>query len=873
MKATWKQVLSFVTVLMLVLALIPPQASADAGAGMQEAKTLSPGVEVTFETGTDATNTYWFKMERGTPSAMTHMEVQFDSTKLANISIYPSADLAAKDETFEQYRSSASQEDGQQTAKIRFPYAWEGPYYIKVEYLPLMEEETVSPSDIKLVYNPVKLPVKYENIETEAGMCAVESILNPAPERDSMLKLIRRIQTEVLAQSESGNDLAALYYRTSPYLIKAMVKDGAKRQQAYNDLKALQPLMNALVDRKSYTLTQADEAAIERLQTLVTSSVPTALQAEVDKVAAKLGTGTLAGTPLQDVMGKFGVSIEVDDAPRYIVKYKSSPSKSLGKMNALSNVSAEKVDLGRPGDHFAVVDVEAASTKTQATAKSTLERDANVEFIEPVQTYQAFMADTSYDYQWSLNSKSVLAPFQDAGIGIDAYEALNLPARSVKVAVLDTGVDYRLLDFKGRVDIANEKNFVDPNGEGSAIDDHGHGTHVAGVIGAIQNNGTSMRGMMPAVSILPVKVLDASGSGDTEQIALGIKYAVDAGAKVINMSLGGSESRTIGYMLKYAYDRGVVVVAATGNDGDSSLSYPASSKYTISVGATNTFGIVSDYSNYGYGVDVVAPGTKVASLVPNGNVVYMDGTSMATPHVSAVVGLLLSTRPTLKVEEVRQLLHRTAEPVAFSGGDSTGGMSYEDGLDYFMEDSEEELPFNYDYISGYGKVNVHYAASMLRLYAKPGIVRDNSTVFAASVQSGTTVTVYNGEKRLATGTSKQARVALNIGAQKAGTTLRVVYSNGKLVSSERLLVTTGARPKQPVVTTPRANAKQVTGRADAGMTVIVRDAKRRVIGKGTTGLTGSFVTKTRTLKKGERLSVHIEDAKGRASQMKQVIVK
>ncbi|KAB2861720.1 MAG: peptidase S8, partial [Exiguobacterium chiriqhucha] len=304
MKATWKQVLSFVTVLMLVLALIPPQASADAGAGMQEAKTLSPGVEVTFETGTDATNTYWFKMERGTPSAMTHMEVQFDSTKLANISVYPSADLAAKDETFEQYRSSATQEDGQQSATIRFPYAWEGPYYIKVEYLPMMEEETVSPSDIKIVYNPVKLPVKYENIETEAGMCAVESILNPAPERDSMLKLIRRIQTEVLAQSESGNDLAALYYRTSPYLIKTMVKDGAKRQQAYNDLKALQPLMNALVDRKSYTLTQADEAAIERLQTLVTSSVPTALQAEVDKVAAKLGTGTLAGTPLQDVMGK-----------------------------------------------------------------------------------------------------------------------------------------------------------------------------------------------------------------------------------------------------------------------------------------------------------------------------------------------------------------------------------------------------------------------------------------------------------------------------------------------------------------------------------------------------------------------------------------
>ncbi|TCI21140.1 S8 family peptidase [Exiguobacterium sp. SL-9] len=873
MKATWKQILSVVTVLMLVLALIPPHVSADAGAGMQEAKTLSPGVEVTFETGTDATNTYWFKMERGAPSSMTHMEIQFESTKLANISVYPSADLAAKDETFEPYRASATQEEEQQTATIRLPYAWEGPYYIKVEYLPMTEEAEAAASDIKLVYNPVKLPVKYENIETEAGMCAVESILNPTPERDSMLKLIRRIQTDVLSQSEAGNDLAALYYRTSPYLIKAIVKDGAKRQQAYNDLKTLQPLMNALVDRKAYTLTKADEAAIKSLQAFVMTNVPKALQTEVNKVAATLGTEALADTPLQDVMGKFGMSIEIDDAPRYIVKYKSSPSKSIGKINALSNVSAEQVDLGRPGDHFAVVDVEAASTKTQATAKSTLERDANVEFIEPVQTYQAFMADTSYDYQWSLNPKSVLQPFQEAGIGLDGFESLNLPARSVKVAVLDTGVDYRLLDFKGRVDIANEKNFVDPNGEGSALDDHGHGTHVAGVIGAIQNNGTSMRGIMPAVSILPVKVLDASGSGDTEQIALGIKYAVDAGAKVINMSLGGSQSRTIGYMLKYAYDRGVVVVAATGNEGDSNLSYPASSKYTISVGATNTFGIVSDYSNYGRGVDVVAPGTKVASLIPNGNVVYMDGTSMATPHVSAVVGLLLSTRPTLKVEEVRQLLHRTAEPLAFSGGDAPGGISYEDGLDYFMDDPEEELPFNYDYISGYGKVNVHHAASMLSLNAKPSVVRDNSTVFAASVKSGTKVTVYKGEKRLATGTSKQARVALKIGAQKQDTVLRVVYSNGKFVSSERLLVMKGARAKRPTVSTPRANAKQVTGRGDAGMTVIVRDAKRRVIGKGTTGLTGTFVTKTRTLKKGERLSVHIEDAKGHVSQTKYVFVR
>ncbi|TCI58491.1 S8 family serine peptidase, partial [Exiguobacterium sp. SH0S2] len=181
----------------------------------------------------------------------------------------------------------------------------------------------------------------------------------------------------------------------------------------------------------------------------------------------------------------------------------------------MHDVSAERLSIGARGDHFALIDVEEASPKMQATAKATLETDTNVEYIEPVQTYKAFASDVSLDYQWSINERSVLKPFKGSGVGLDAYEALKLPGRSIKVAVLDTGVDYRLLDLKGKVDIVNEKNFVDPNGEGDAIDDHGHGTHVAGVIGAIRDNGVSMRGIVPNVSILPVKVLDASGSGDT----------------------------------------------------------------------------------------------------------------------------------------------------------------------------------------------------------------------------------------------------------------------------------------------------------------------------------------------------------------------
>ena len=892
MKATFKQFVAIVTILVLVLSFLPP-ALADSGDGMKTATLLKPGEAVEFKTGTEPVNTYWFKMERQA-SAMTHMEVTFESSKLANISVYPSADMAAKDETFDRYRASATKEEEEQTAKIAFPFAWEGPYYIKVEYMPMelgeemMDmpteevpegEEPPAPdlsmfaSDIKLVVNPVKLPVKYEQVGGD--MCAVESIVQPAPERDSMLKLIRRVQNEVLGKSQEGRDLSALYYRASPFIVKAVTFDGEKRKNALTDLKTLRPLLTALVDKKDYTLKTQDAAAIKRLHALVESSVPTALQSEVSEIATALEMDSLAGTPVSDLFGKIGMTIQTDgsDAPRYIVKYKSAPSRSLGKMNVMSNVSAERLAIGSPSDYFALVDVEEASTKMRAQAKSTLESDRNVEYIEPVQTYKSFATDVSLDYQWAINSKSILKPFQDAGIGLDRYEALKLPGRAIKVAVLDTGVDHRLLDFKGKVDVANAKNFVDPNGEGDAIDDHGHGTHVAGVIGATRDNGVSMRGIVPNVTILPVKVLDAGGSGDTDQIALGIKYAVDAGAKVINMSLGGNESRTLGYMMKYAHDRGVIVVAATGNDGQSRVSYPASSKYAISVGATNTFGVVSDYSNFGINVDVVAPGSKVASLVPDGNVVYMDGTSMATPHVAAVAALLKSNHPSLTVEQMRKLLRRTAQPLAFSGGDAPRDPRMDDGLQYMLDELDKPLPPYYDLVSGYGKVDVFRAESMQRINPSQAGVQDNAAIFRVKAKTGTIVKVYRGQKLIGKGTAKQSAATFAIKPQKAGAVLRVVYENGKYVTGERIIVAKGYRPKAPIVNVPRAKASQVTGKAQAGMTVIVRDQQKRILGKGKVTLNGAFTAKTRVLKKGERLSVHVEDVTKKVSSVSTVIVK
>ncbi len=118
------------------------------------------------------------------------------------------------------------------------------------------------------------------------------------------------------------------------------------------------------------------------------------------------------------------------------------------------------------------------------------------------------------------------------------------------IAVVDTGVDSTLADLKGKVRTDLGRNFVGRNN--NAMDDQGHGTHVAGIIAAQSDNGYSMTGLNAKAKIIPVKVLDSTGAGDTEQIALGIKYAADKGAKVINLSLGGGYSRVIEFALKYA---------------------------------------------------------------------------------------------------------------------------------------------------------------------------------------------------------------------------------------------------------------------------------------------------------------------------------
>jgi subtilisin family serine protease len=229
----------------------------------------------------------------------------------------------------------------------------------------------------------------------------------------------------------------------------------------------------------------------------------------------------------------------------------------------------------------------------------------------------------------------------------------------VTVAVVDTGVDPNQADLRGAV-VAGA-NFVDRGTP--PLDDHGHGTSVAGIIAARSNNRQGMAGICWLCSIMPVKVLDSSGSGDDTQVAAGIVWAADHGAQVINLSLGapgGTPELTAA--LAYAANKGVVAVGAAGNSGTTVPFYPAADGNVLSVAGTTTLDALYPWSNFGSWVDVAAPGCNIAPVAA-GAYGGFCGTSSATPVVAGLAALALSAQPSANAREVMQAIEASAKPL------------------------------------------------------------------------------------------------------------------------------------------------------------------------------------------------------------------
>lgn len=301
-------------------------------------------------------------------------------------------------------------------------------------------------------------------------------------------------------------------------------------------------------------------------------------------------------------------------------------------------------------------------------------------YIESLQTNPLVdYAEKNFEYKNSYTVSDPRSKEQNglAIAGLSKAWDITFGDPKITIAVVDTGIDLTHPDLKNK--IVNGYNVI-TQGKTPPKDDNGHGTHASGIAGADTNNKIGVAGTAPKCKLMPIKALDAKGSGDTFNVALGVVWAADHGARVINMSLGGPNNVTLQRAIEYALAKNVVVVAAMGNDGKNKKAYPAALPGVISVGSVDFDKRRSEFSNYGDWITVVAPGSQILSTLPTYETTmtefekeqeydYLDGTSMACPMVAGLAGLILSRNPNYTPEEVKQRIQSTSTDLGKKGYD------------------------------------------------------------------------------------------------------------------------------------------------------------------------------------------------------------
>jgi len=325
---------------------------------------------------------------------------------------------------------------------------------------------------------------------------------------------------------------------------------------------------------------------------------------------------------------------------------------------------------------------------------------SEVVYAEPNYLYSInFEPDDEFlSNQWAVQNNGDIIADDGSSVGtigadLNLLQAWDISTGSERdtIAIIDSGIDYNHPEFTGR--IAAGYDFV--NGDSDPMDDNGHGTACAGIAAATGNNNIGIAGVNWRSKIMPVKVMDKSGSGYSGAIANGVKFAADNGAKILSLSFGGSESSTtLKSALDYAYEKGCIIICAMGNANTSDIRYPAAYENTVAVGAISPCNNRKDPttcdkeswwgSNYGEHIDFMAPGVRIYTTDILGDNGYNDavdgdyfsvfnGTSAATPFAAGVASLIKANRPDLTNDEVRAMMRNSAVDIDEPGFDVETG--------------------------------------------------------------------------------------------------------------------------------------------------------------------------------------------------------
>lgn len=392
----------------------------------------------------------------------------------------------------------------------------------------------------------------------------------------------------------------------------------------------------------------------------------------------------------------------------YLIKLKETQSLQIQNLHMLAEDLNVKIKAVIPEHRILVV--KRPTIELQSFAMKSLSKYAQVEIVEPNYIYRINKApnDPRYSELWGLKNfgqKDSQGRIGSSGIDIGAEAAWDITTGSdeVIVAVIDTGVNYNQADLKpnmwineaeanGKPGVDDDKNgviddihgasFTQQNISGNPMDDHGHGSHCAGTIGAKGNDGIGVAGVAWNVKIMGLKFLEAEGGGTLENAIRSIDYATKMGARILSNSWGGGgESSLLKEAIQRSHAAGTLFVAAAGNDSnnnDTNPTYPATYDVpnVLSVAALDNKGQIASFSNFGKRkVHVAAPGVNILSTIRTGYDSW-SGTSMAAPHVSGIAVLLASENPNMSGVEMKERIISTSQPVAgMKSRVSSGGIA------------------------------------------------------------------------------------------------------------------------------------------------------------------------------------------------------